>query len=179
MKKTLMILPLVLILCLVVGCRDREAMAELEMFETLARVEENNIKITKRWLEEMDKGNLAIFDEICTEDYKCHFPWSPKPLDREVHKRIIKGNMAAFPDYNHTVEDVIAQGDKVIARVTNRGTHKGIFDGIPPTGKEIEFSVISITRFVDGKVVEMWAEFDSLDLYQQLGREFKPLEGEK
>ena len=127
----------------------------------------------------MDKGNLSIFDEICTEDYRCHFPWSQKPLNREVHKRIMEGNLAAFPDYNHTVEDIISHGDKVVVRVTNRGTHKGNFYGTPPTGKEVEFSVISITRFVDGKVAEMWAEFDSLDLNQQLGRELKPWEGEK
>lgn len=78
---------------------------------------------------------------------------------------------------NHSVEDVIAQNDKVVVRVTNRGTHKGEFYGMPPTGKEIKFTVTSIVRFVDGKAAEMWAGFDSLVLYQQPGMELKPREG--
>jgi len=179
MKKLLLILPLALILCFMVGCQDKEAMAELEEFRAQAAVEEQNIELTKHWLDEMDKGNMEIIDEICTEDFKCYFAWSSKPINREFYKQVMKGNLIAFPDYNHTVEDVIAQGDKVVVRVTNRGTHKGDFGGITPTGKEIQFSVISITRFDDGKAVEMWAEFNSLSIYQHLGMELKPKEGEE
>ena len=72
---------------------------------------------------------------------------------------------------------MIAQNDKVVVRVTNRGTHKGEFYGMPPTGKEIKFTVTSIVRYVDGKAAEMWADFDSLVLDQQLGMELKPKEG--
>jgi len=176
MKKLCIILPLALILCFMVGCQDKEARAELEEFKAQKEVEEQNIELTKRWLEEMDKGNLEIYDEICTDDYKGHFPGMPKPLNREEHKQVVKAMMVSFPDYNHTVEDVIAQDDKVVIRVTNRGTHEGAFGGIPPTGNEVEFSVITITRFVDGKVAEFWADFDSLVLNQQLGMELKPKE---
>ena len=100
------------ILCFMVGCQDKEAMAELEAMKAQATVEEQNIELTKRWLDEMDKGNLAIIDEICTEDYKCYFPGSPKPINLEGYKQVIKANLVAFPDYNHTVEDVIAKGVK-------------------------------------------------------------------
>jgi predicted ester cyclase len=179
MKKLSMVIPLALILCFVVGCQDREAMAELEAMKAKAEVEEQNVEIIKRWLEEMDKGNLAVIDEICTEDYKCYLPGSPKPINREVYKQVMETNLVAFPNYNHTVEDVIAQGDKVVVRVTNRGTHKGRFGVIPPTGKEIKFSVMTISRLVEGKVAEMWANFDALGLYQQLGMQLKPKEGEK
>lgn len=180
MKKFCKILLLALILCFIVGCQVEEAIEELEEFKAQTQVEEQNIELTKHWLDEMDKGNFEIIDEICTEDFKCYFAWSSKPINREVYKQVMKGNLIAFPDYNHTVEDVIAQGDKVVVRVTNRGTHEGRFDRIPPTSKEIQFSVISITRFVDGKAVEMWGEFDSLVLYRQLGWDVKPKEdGEK
>jgi len=74
---------------------------------------------------------------------------------------------------------VIAQGDKVVIRLTNRGTHKGAFRGIPPTGKEIEYTAIFVGRFVDGKVVETWVEANILGLMTQLGMELKPKEGER
>jgi ketosteroid isomerase-like protein len=152
MKKQYLILPLALILCFMVGCQDKEAMAELDKFRAQAEVEEQNIELTKRWLDAMDKGNLVIIDEICAEDFVCHFPWSSKPMSLERYKQVMKENLSNFPDYNHTIEDVIAHGDKVVVRVINRGTQ---------AGKKFQFSVISITRFVDGKAVEMWAEWDS------------------
>jgi predicted ester cyclase len=151
MKKLQVILLLALILCFMVSCQDKEAMAELEAMKAQAEVEEENIEITRRWLDEMDKGNLAIIDEICTKDFVCHFPWSSKPINLEVYKQVMKENLSTYPDYNHSVEDVIAQGDKVVVRSINRGTQ---------AGKKIQFSVIAITRFVDGKAIEMWAEFD-------------------
>jgi len=80
---------------------------------------------------------------------------------------------------HHTVEDIFAKGDKVIVRVTNRFTHSGEFMGIPPTGKEIAFSAMSICQFKDGKIIKEWIEGDMLGLMQQLGMELKPKEGEK
>jgi len=164
-----MILPLALILIFVVGCQDKEAMAELEESRTQAAVEEQNKAIMIRLIEEMDKGNFDIFDELSSDDYVCHFSWIPEPLNREARKQFMKATMVSFPDFNHTIEDVISQGDKVVIRFTNRGTHKGAFKGIPPTGKEIEYTAIFIGRFVDGKVVETWVEANILGLMQQLG----------
>jgi steroid delta-isomerase-like uncharacterized protein len=177
MKKLLLILPLALILCFMVGCQDKEAMAELEEFRAQAALEEQNKELIIRLIEEMDKGNLDIFDELSSDDYVCHFAWVPEPLNREARKQYMKALMASFPDFNHTFEDVIAQGDKVVIRLTNRGTHEGAFREIPLTGKEIEYSAIFIGRFVDGKVVETWVEANILGLMQQLGMELKPKEG--
>jgi predicted ester cyclase len=70
---------------------------------------------------------------------------------------------------HHTIEDIIAKGDRVIVRTTNRATHKAEIMGIPPTGKKIVYSVIDICRFENGKIVEEWAEFDSLGMLMQLG----------
>ena len=179
MKKLFMILPLALVLCFMVGCQDKEAMAELEAMKAQAEVEEQNKELMIRWVEEMDKGNFDIYDELCTDDYLSYFPGSPEPLNREAHKQAAQASYIAFPDFKRTIEDLIAQGDKVVMRVTDKGTHEGEFNGIPPTGKEIEFTVIIIGRIVDGKIVEAWLEADFMGLYQQLGMELKPKEGEK
>ncbi len=76
---------------------------------------------------------------------------------------------SAFPDLQVTMEDIVAEGDKVVTRSTLRATHAGTFTGIPPTGKQIAFSVIDILRIADGKIAEHWGLTDQLALLQQLG----------
>jgi predicted ester cyclase len=75
----------------------------------------------------------------------------------------------AFPDLRATIQDIIAEGDKVVDRMTCEGTHQGMFMGTPPTGKRVKWSFIDINRIVDGKVVEHWAEVDTMSIMQQLG----------
>jgi steroid delta-isomerase-like uncharacterized protein len=75
----------------------------------------------------------------------------------------------AFPDVHITIEDQVAEGDRVVTRWTARGTHTGAFQGIPPTGKRGSMTGIDINRFADGKVVECWTNADDLGLLQQLG----------
>jgi predicted ester cyclase len=75
----------------------------------------------------------------------------------------------AFPDLHHTFEDQIAEGDKVVTRVTFHGTHQGTFQGIPATGKKIAVEATLVDRIVDGKFVEHWSNMDSMGLMQQLG----------
>ena len=101
-----------------------------------------------------------------------------QPTDRvaQLIKEAAKAAFAGFPDLTHTVEDVIADGDKVVVRMTNRGTHKGEFNGVPATGNAIEISAMLITQVIDGKVVEAWVDGDLLGLMQQLGMELKPAE---
>jgi predicted ester cyclase len=76
---------------------------------------------------------------------------------------------AAFPDLHGTIEDQIAEGDKVVSRMTYRGTHQGELMGIPPTGKQVTMSFIGIHRITAGKVAEGWVNFDALGMMQQLG----------
>jgi predicted ester cyclase len=75
----------------------------------------------------------------------------------------------AFPDLHATIQDIIAEGDKVVDRMTCEGTHEGMFMGASPTGKRVKWSFIDINRIVDGKVVEHWAEVDTIGLMRQLG----------
>jgi len=83
----------------------------------------------------------------------------------------------AFPDFHLTIEDQIAEGNKVITRVTFRGTHQGDYRGIAPTGKQIKYSGIAIDRIVDGKVVEMWHVADTCGMLQQIGVTAAPPKG--
>lgn len=174
MKRLYLILPLALILCFMVGCQDKAAMAELEELKAQAEVEEQNKELVQRILEEGDRGSVAILDELCTPDYKMYFPSNSESINLEEHKELWQAFIVAFPDLTHRIDELIAEGDMVSTRETLSGTHKGEFQGIPPTGKKFEFSAICIWRFSDGKLVEYWSDGDILGLMQQLGMELTP-----
>lgn len=91
------------------------------------------------------------------------------PAGREGFKQFVLMYRSAFPDMHITIEDQIAEGDKVVSRWTARGTHQGELMGIPPTGKQATVTGINIERFANGKFVEEWSNFDALGLLQQLG----------
>ena len=101
--------------------------------------------------------------------YVAHAPGPPGPLDSEAWTQFIASFAEAFPDLRLTVEDIFSEGDMVAARIAFHGTHRGEFQGIPPTDKQVAFSSIEIDRMVDGKVREHWFELDQLGLMRQLG----------
>ena len=84
-------------------------------------------------------------------------------------KQTITRDCIGFPDFRFTIEEMIAEGDKVVVRWTTRGTHQGIFRGIPPTGKQVTITGVEIHRVVGGKIVEGWRKWDRIDVMQQLG----------
>lgn len=129
---------------------------------------EQNKSLVRHLNDELDKGNLAVLDELVAPNAVLHFPGSP-PLDRESMKQLLEMFYAAFPDLRHTYEDQIAEGDKVVTRQTSHATHQGEFQGIPPTGKQVTVTAIVIDHIVGGKLVEHWASPDLLGLMQQLG----------
>lgn len=161
----------VVALCLGVGCDRLGTGSRLEEVAALAEREAENKTTVRRLLQEMDRGNFDIWDEVTTPDYIYHFPSTSEPLTREDHKETNRAFYAAFPDMRHVVEDIVADGDKVVVRLTNRGTHQGAFMGIEPTGKEIAMSAISMLQLEEGKIVEEWIEADVVGLLQQLGSE--------
>ncbi len=126
--------------------------------------------IRRRFQEEVEnQRNLAAIDEFFGPDFVDHFAMPGFPAGLEGVKARHAALFAAFPDIQSTVEDMIAEGDKVVARLTMRGTHKGEFLGIPATGKQLTVSAIDIMRIVDDKIVEHWVEVDMLGMMQQLG----------
>ena len=179
MKKYLSVIPLVFLLCFVVGCQDKAAMAELEEFKAQAALEEQNKTAFRHMLEETDKGNYAAWEEVCSPDYICHFAGDPRSMSLEEHIQTNRSFLVGFSDFHHEINDMIAEADKVTARVTLTGTHNGEFMGIPPTGNNIEYAASLTVRFSEGKIVELWGIADMLTLMQQLGMELKPKEAGK
>jgi steroid delta-isomerase-like uncharacterized protein len=126
--------------------------------------------LARRWLEEVwGKGSVAAVDELAGRDFVWH--WAPPGLatDRDGYRQFVKMDFAAFADVSSATEDIVAEGDKVAARWTWRGTHKGEFMGVAATGKRVTMTGICINRIVGGKIVEEWGEMDMLGLMQQLG----------
>jgi len=125
---------------------------------------EQNKAIVRGYLNEVvNKGNLAAFDSYFSEDVV--FNNSKEFKQTLVRMQAIN---SAFPDHRLTIEDQVAEGDKVVTRVTFQGTHQGEFNGIAPTGKQLKYSGIAMDRIANGKVVEMWHVASPLGLLQQL-----------
>ena len=132
---------------------------------------EGNKFVIRRSFEELwNKGNLSLADELYTPNYEHHDASSPDfGRGPESEKKRAALYRTAFPDLQLTIEDIIAEGQTVMARWSCRGTHKGDLSGIAPTGKQVTISGVSIARFTNGKMVEGWVNWDALGLMQQLG----------
>ena len=130
--------------------------------------EQNKARIRRVIEEAYSRGDLSVVDEVAASDLIIHAS-SQDIRGRDGAKQYISMLRKAFPDLHFTIEDQIAEGDTVVTRWTARGTHRGSFQGIPATGREIHLMGTDIDRMADGKVVECWAHVDELGLMQQLG----------
>jgi steroid delta-isomerase-like uncharacterized protein len=130
---------------------------------------EANKAIALRVVELWNTGNLAIADEIFSSDFVNHDPNRPDVTELKSYKGWVVECRTAWPDFHVEDHDLVAEGDKVVARWTVTATHKGEFMGIPPTGKQGTVTGMHIYRFVDGKIVEHWWAWDVLGMLQQLG----------
>jgi steroid delta-isomerase-like uncharacterized protein len=140
---------------------------------------EQNKALVHRLIEEVfNRGNISLVDELMAPDFVEHEELPPGiPPGREAPKQMTTIFRSAFPDFKATIDDIVAEGDKVVIRQTWSGTHKGEFMGIPPTGKSVSFGVIDIIRIAGGKFVEHWGQMDSMGMMQQLGVIPAPGEG--
>jgi len=132
-------------------------------------IEENKAIVQRAAEEVMSKKNLAVVDELFAADYVSHAAGGQEVRGPEGVKQFLSMYDSAFPDMRETIEDMVAEGDKVVARVTMTGTHQGEFMGMAATGKQVTVTGIAILRIVGGKVVEEWREDDRLGVMQQLG----------
>jgi predicted ester cyclase len=131
---------------------------------------EDNKALMRRFYEEVfNQKNTAAIDEFIDPHGVDHSAPPGTPGGIEGQKQLIGMYLTAFPDVHLTVEDMIAEGDTVVARLTARGTHQGAYMGIPPTGKQVTVTAIDINRMAGGKSVEHWLEMDNLGMLQQLG----------
>ena len=137
---------------------------------------EENKALIRRAYEVANRGNLtenlSTTDESLAPDFVFHDPNIPFPAagirSREDYKQFVSGFLAALPG-QFTIEDLIAEGEKVVFRYTYRGTHQGPWRGVPPTGKAVTFTGTITYRIVAGKAVEAWQNADNLSVLHQLG----------
>ena len=131
---------------------------------------EENKAIARRGYEAINQNNLDALDEVVAPDITDHDPAPGQAPGLEGVKQWFSSMHTAFPDFRMNVEDMIAEGDKVVARVRLSGTHQGEFMGIDATGNRVTITGIDILRVnADGKIVEHWGNFDDLGMMQQLG----------
>jgi steroid delta-isomerase-like uncharacterized protein len=131
---------------------------------------EANKRLVRRFYEAIDKGDLGAMDELVAEDYLDHNPppFPGLPEGREGLKQAFKIFWEATPGY-HKIEDQIAEGDRVVTRLTSFGKHEGDLPGAPRTGNDLKMTSITIHRIADGKLAEKWAEKDVMGFLKQIG----------
>jgi steroid delta-isomerase-like uncharacterized protein len=138
---------------------------------------EQNKALVRRYQEAHNSNKLDLLDDIVAADIVSHWFTPGVPQGLEGAKMVHKAIAAAFPDLDYHIEELVSEGDRVMARFTSSGTFKGELMGIPPNGKSFKITGISLFRIADGKIVEHWANQDDLGFYQQLGLTPPPLPG--
>jgi steroid delta-isomerase-like uncharacterized protein len=132
---------------------------------------EGNKTTVRRLIEEVwNKGYMPVADELFAPTYVHHDSSTPdvgRGPEGEKKRATLYRN--AFPDFRLTIEDLVAEGETVVARWSGRGTHKGELNGIAPTGKQINITGVSIARFANNKITEGWVNWDALGLMRQIG----------
>jgi len=132
--------------------------------------EKTNMVIVQKFFEAGPSGgDLETTDALLADGFLLHVPLPVDGPGSEALKSVITTCRAAFPGLNVTIEDMIADGGKVVCRFTARGEHRGEFMGLPPTGKPVVMTGIEIFRLEKGKIAEIWGEANLMGLAQQLG----------
>ncbi len=126
---------------------------------------EKNKTIVRGFIEAYNERKLDLIDDFVSPDYVDH----SNSVGRGGLKQLIAMGLNSFPDWHETIEDIIAEGDKVWVRLTYTGTHKGEFMGLTPTGKKITSKAVDIYRIVDGKLAEYWNVTDNVNIFKQVG----------
>ena len=132
---------------------------------------EENKAIMRRFWGVWEQGNfIELIDELLAPDYINHSPGTPdQPAGPEGVKAVVSMFRSGMPDLKVTIDDMIAEGDKVVTRYTIEGTHEGELFGVPPTGRRASIESMTVERVSDGKIREHWRITDTLDMMQQLG----------
>jgi steroid delta-isomerase-like uncharacterized protein len=129
---------------------------------------DRNKALIRRWIAFANAGFAGSFDQFVAPDYIGHM--GAARLDRADLERLERQFGTAFPDAHHTIDDLIAEGDRVVLRTTARATHQGEFEGIPPTGRAVEFTGLVVYRIDRDRIAESWGEIDFLRLIRDLRR---------
>jgi steroid delta-isomerase-like uncharacterized protein len=173
MKKYLLVCPLVVLLCIVVGCQDKAAMAELEKYKAQAAAEEQNMAIAIRYLDAWAKADIAALKQICSPDY-VEYDESGRMSSLEKMTEVLAKQRTSVSDIAMSYKDSFAKGDKVVVRYIFKCTVTEDIQGMPTAGKKIENSGIDIVRIQNGKIIENWDVSDQLGFLDELGYVMTP-----
>jgi len=179
MKNPLLIVSLVILFCFTLSCQNKAEKAELEKFRAQAKVEEQNKEVVRNAIAAIDRNDFAVLKELCSGDFSFSAPGVAEPLGLDAIIQVIRTHYAAFPDWKHTIEDIIAEGNIVTVKLVQNGTHKAPYEGILPTDKKVTMPGLYFYVVDNGKLKKGWAIEDYLGMYQQLGMELKPKEVKK
>jgi steroid delta-isomerase-like uncharacterized protein len=131
---------------------------------------ERNKAVVRRFIEKVqNQKNWETYDELNAPDFVNLSAPPGVPSDREGGKMFLGAFLNAFPDFQFTIDDMIAEGDRVATKKTFSGTHTAELNGIPPTWKRVSITFVDILRLRDGKIIEHWLSMDQLRFMQQLG----------
>lgn len=135
---------------------------------------EQNKALIRLYVNELNRRHMAVLDEMVADNVILGSLHQSPPADsesvtREAYRQLITARINAFPDYRVTIEEMVAEGDQVVVYWTSRGTHRGEFMGVLPTGKQITGAAVSIYRIVNGRITEVRGMWDRADTWQQLG----------
>jgi steroid delta-isomerase-like uncharacterized protein len=139
------------------------------MNETEEEMSEQNKTLARRWFEDLfSRGNLDAANEILSAEFVDHLTHEDERGLEEL-KAYVTIYRAAFPDIQDTLEQIVAEGDKVVVRWTSRGSHQGEFMGAAPTGRHVTFTGMRLFRIAENKIAESWVNIDERGLQEQLG----------
>jgi steroid delta-isomerase-like uncharacterized protein len=134
-------------------------------------LQEDNKAVLRRFYREFwTEGRQEVIDELLADDYVDHQPLPGFPTGKPGFAALLKMWRTGFPDMQEEVQDLIAEGDKVVGRFTMSGTHTGEFLGLAPTGRRVSMTGIDVVRIQDGQIIEFWYAEQLHDMLQQLRR---------
>jgi steroid delta-isomerase-like uncharacterized protein len=154
-----------LLLAVTLAATNVLSYAQTPAEKTLA---ENKAIVLRSENELWTKGNLAAADELYSPDFVCHFVVGPEWKGVEGIRSEVASHRTSFPDWREKVDDVVAEGDRVVIRFTSTGTQRGEFQGIAPTNRKVKIQEMAIFRLAHGKIVEQWGMPDVRGLLEQL-----------
>jgi len=169
--KTKLIFLILLIICSVSmlnSCQAKLTKDELAKFKATTIIQDNNKEIVREILSSIDSGDSIKLGNLLSDDFLLYVSATLQPYKKEDLIKARNAHYEAFPDWNHKIEDLIAEGDMVVVKLTQYGTHKAKFNGIEPTGKYVSVPAIHIIKIVNGKGTEWWGIEDNLGMMTQL-----------
>ena len=133
--------------------------------------EQENKQVVRRFFELLDRHDTESMGRLLVSNtnYSFHIGGMPSPMDWNEHRRLLTSVNNSFPDLRHEIIDMVAEGDKVAVRLSVTGTHKGDFQGIPPTGNKLFLEEMGFITIIDAKITEGWISTDTMRLMKQIG----------